>query len=34
MDEYINTFPEGVRMILNELRQTIREAAPEAEEEK
>ena len=32
MDEYINTFPEDVRTILNELRQTIREAAPEAEE--
>jgi uncharacterized protein YdhG (YjbR/CyaY superfamily) len=32
MDEYINTFPEDVRAILNELRQTIREAAPEAEE--
>jgi uncharacterized protein YdhG (YjbR/CyaY superfamily) len=32
MDEYINTFPENVRNILNELRQTIREAAPEAEE--
>jgi uncharacterized protein YdhG (YjbR/CyaY superfamily) len=32
MDEYINTFPERVRRILQELRQTIREAAPEAEE--
>jgi uncharacterized protein YdhG (YjbR/CyaY superfamily) len=32
MDEYINTFPEDVRAILNELRQIIREAAPEAEE--
>jgi len=32
IDEYINTFPEDVRNILNELRQTIKEAAPEAEE--
>jgi uncharacterized protein YdhG (YjbR/CyaY superfamily) len=32
MDEYINTFPEGVRRILTELRQTIREVAPDAEE--
>lgn len=32
MDEYINTFPEDVRATLNKLRQTIREAAPEAEE--
>lgn len=32
MDEYINTFPEDVRTILNELRQTIKEVAPEAEE--
>ena len=32
MDEYINTFPEGVQRILNELRQTIKEVAPEAEE--
>jgi uncharacterized protein YdhG (YjbR/CyaY superfamily) len=32
IDEYINTFPEAVRNILNELRQTIKEAAPEAEE--
>lgn len=32
IDEYINTFPEDVRRILNELRQTIKEAAPEAEE--
>lgn len=32
MDEYINTFPEDVQQILNELRQTIKEAAPEAEE--
>jgi uncharacterized protein YdhG (YjbR/CyaY superfamily) len=32
VDEYIDTFPEDVRMILNELRQTIREVAPEAQE--
>jgi uncharacterized protein YdhG (YjbR/CyaY superfamily) len=32
IDEYINMFPEGVRTILNELRQTIRDAAPGAEE--
>ena len=32
MDEYINTFPEDVRSILNELRRTIKEAAPDAEE--
>lgn len=32
MDEYINTFPEDVQNILNELRQTIRKTAPEAEE--
>ena len=32
MDDYINTFPEDVRAILNELRQTIRDVAPEAEE--
>jgi uncharacterized protein YdhG (YjbR/CyaY superfamily) len=32
MDEYIDTFPEDVRRILNELRQTIKEVAPEAKE--
>ena len=32
IDEYIGTFPEDVRDILNTLRQAIREAAPEAEE--
>ena len=32
IDEYIDTFPEDVQKILNELRQTIRESAPEAEE--
>ena len=32
IDEYINMFPEDVQRILNELRQTIRDAAPEAKE--
>lgn len=32
IDEYIDTFPEDVRRILNELRQTIKEVVPEAEE--
>ena len=32
IDEYIDTFPADVQSILNELRQTIKEAAPEAEE--
>ena len=32
MDEYIDTFPEDVRRILNELRQTIKEVVPDAEE--
>lgn len=32
MDEYINAFPEDIRHILTELRQTIREVAPDAEE--
>ena len=32
IDEYINTFPEDVRNILNELRQAIKETAPDAEE--
>lgn len=32
IDEYINAFPEDVQRILNELRQTIRDAAPEAKE--
>lgn len=32
IDEYISTFPEDVRTILNQLRQTIKESAPEAEE--
>ncbi|MDX9882418.1 MAG: DUF1801 domain-containing protein [Prolixibacteraceae bacterium] len=32
IDEYIARFPEEIRAILEELRQTIRDAAPEAEE--
>ena len=32
IDQYISTFPDEVQRILSELRQTIREAAPEAEE--
>ena len=32
IDEYISMFPEDVQRILNELRQTIREAAPAAQE--
>jgi len=32
IDEYIGAFPEDVQRILNELRQTIKEAAPEAHE--
>ncbi|RPI90186.1 MAG: hypothetical protein EHM40_18995 [Chloroflexi bacterium] len=32
IDEYIDTFPEEVRSILNQLRQAIKETAPEAEE--
>lgn len=32
IDEYINMFPEDVQRILHELRRTIQEAAPEAEE--
>lgn len=32
IDQYIDSFPEDRRSLLNELRQTIREAAPEAEE--
>jgi uncharacterized protein YdhG (YjbR/CyaY superfamily) len=32
MDEYIKTFPEQVQIILEKMRQTIRKAAPEAEE--
>ena len=32
IDGYIDMFPADVRIILNELRQTIKDAAPEAEE--
>jgi uncharacterized protein YdhG (YjbR/CyaY superfamily) len=32
IDEYIKTFPKDVQMILEKIRQTIREAAPEAVE--
>lgn len=32
IDDYIDTFPEDVKAVLNQLRQTIREAAPEAQE--
>jgi uncharacterized protein YdhG (YjbR/CyaY superfamily) len=32
IDEYISMFPDDVRTILNQVRQTIREAVPEAEE--
>jgi uncharacterized protein YdhG (YjbR/CyaY superfamily) len=32
IDEYIATFPENIQTILQELRQIIRDAAPEAEE--
>ena len=32
MDEYIATFPEDVRQLLEKIRQTIQKAAPEAEE--
>jgi uncharacterized protein YdhG (YjbR/CyaY superfamily) len=32
IDEYISTFPKNVRLVLEELRQTIKKAVPEAEE--
>lgn len=32
MDEYIETFPKDVQKILEKMRQTIREAAPESVE--
>ena len=32
IDEYIKTFPKDVQNILEKMRQTIRKAAPEAEE--
>jgi len=32
IDEYIRTFPEDVQNILNKMRKTIQEAAPESKE--
>ncbi|MDA4111738.1 MAG: DUF1801 domain-containing protein [Thaumarchaeota archaeon] len=32
MDQYIETFPKDIRIILEKMRITIRKAAPEAEE--
>jgi uncharacterized protein YdhG (YjbR/CyaY superfamily) len=32
IDEYINTFPEDVQIILKKMRHTIRKAAPEVSE--
>lgn len=32
IDEYISMFPNGVQKILKQVRQTIRDAAPEAQE--
>jgi uncharacterized protein YdhG (YjbR/CyaY superfamily) len=32
VDAYINSYPETIRLILQEIRHTIRKAAPEAEE--
>lgn len=32
INEYIATFPEEIRQILEQIRQTIRKAAPDAEE--
>lgn len=32
IDDYLKSFPEDVRIILEKVRQTIRKAAPEAEE--
>jgi uncharacterized protein YdhG (YjbR/CyaY superfamily) len=32
VDEYIKTFPEGVQIILEKIKQTIRKVAPEAAE--
>ncbi len=31
-DEYISTFPKSTQKLLNEIRETIKKAAPEAEE--
>lgn len=32
IDEYINNFSEEIQVLLNQIRRTIRQAAPEAEE--
>ena len=32
IDEYVSTFPDDVQILLQKMRQTIRQAAPEAEE--
>ena len=32
IDEYISTFPEKVRPVLEQIRETIKKAAPKAEE--
>ena len=32
IDEYIETFPKDVQIILQQMRQTVRKVAPEAEE--
>ena len=32
IDEYIATFPKNVQVVLEELRQAVRDSAPEAEE--
>lgn len=32
IDEYINTYPENIRVILQKIRQVIKKAAPEATE--
>ena len=32
IDEYIKTFPQDVQAVLQKMRQTIRKAAPQAEE--
>lgn len=32
IDEYINAYPKNIQIVLEELRQTIRKAAPDAQE--
>lgn len=32
VDEYIESFPENIRILLDQMRQTIRKSAPQAEE--